>query len=275
MFEGCLENVRASIPLVHCITNYVTVNDVANVLIACGGAPLMSDDLDDAVEITGICGGLDINIGTLNARTIPTMFATGKRANELGHPVVLDPVGAGASKVRTQTAYDLMDQIGFAVIRGNISEIRTLATGEGSTRGVDAAVADVVTEQTIESGVDFARAFAERTGSVIAISGAIDIVADADRAYIIRNGHPLMARITGSGCMLTAILAAYQTANREDPLKAAAAAVCMYGIAGQRAAERMQPRQGNATYRTLLIDAVNGMQADDLEDNADYELVVR
>lgn len=274
MFEEYMENVRTGIPLIHCMTNYVTVNDVANALIACGGAPLMSDDIDDAVDITGICGGLDINIGTLNARTITAMFATGRRANELGHPVVLDPVGAGASKMRTETAYGLMDQIDFSVIRGNISEIRTLATGEGSTRGVDAAIGDAVTDQNLASSVGFARAFAERTGSIIAISGAIDIVADADKAYVIRNGHPLMARITGSGCMLTAILAAYQVANREDPLKAAAAAVCMYGVAGQMAAERMQARQGNATYRTLLIDAVDCMEADDLEDNADYELVI-
>ena len=124
MFEQILENVRRKSPLIHNITNYVTVNDCANMLLACGGSPIMADELEDAAEITAACGGLVLNIGTLNRRTIPAMFAAGKRANELGHPAVLDPVGAGASKLRTDTAFGLMEQVKFAVIRGNISEIR-------------------------------------------------------------------------------------------------------------------------------------------------------
>ena len=127
MFEQIFENVRQKSPLVHNITNYVTVNDCANMLLACGGSPIMADDPEDAVEITAICGGLNINIGTLNQRTIPAMLAAGKRANELGHPVVLDPVGAGASTLRTDTALRLLSEVKFAVIRGNISEIKTLA----------------------------------------------------------------------------------------------------------------------------------------------------
>ncbi len=126
MFEQIFESVRQKSPLVHCITNYVTVNDCTNMLLACGGSPIMADDPGDAVEITSICGGLTINIGTLNQRTIPAMLAAGKRANELGHPVVLDPVGAGASTLRTDTALRLLKEVKFAVIRGNISEIKTL-----------------------------------------------------------------------------------------------------------------------------------------------------
>ena len=135
MFEPIFENVRQKSPLVHNITNYVTVNDCANMLLACGGSPIMADDPEDAVEITAICGGLNINIGTLNQRTIPAMLAAGKRANELGHPVVLDPVGAGASTLRTDTALRLLNEVKFAVIRGNISEIKTLALGSGTTKG--------------------------------------------------------------------------------------------------------------------------------------------
>ena len=120
MLGECLENVRKTVPLVHNITNYVTVNDVANVLLACGGSPIMSDEPEDVEDITSICGGLNINIGTLNQSSIKGMFLAGKKANELGHKVLLDPVGAGASKLRTDTAVKLMEEIKFTVIRGNI-----------------------------------------------------------------------------------------------------------------------------------------------------------
>ncbi|MBR2382173.1 MAG: hydroxyethylthiazole kinase, partial [Anaerotignum sp.] len=135
MIKEMLENVRKTCPLIHNITNYVTVNDCANVLLACGGSPIMSDDVDEAEEITTICGGLNINIGTLNQRTIPTMHKAGRKANALGHPVVLDPVGAGASVLRTKTAKELIEDVQFTVIRGNISEIKALALGTGGARG--------------------------------------------------------------------------------------------------------------------------------------------
>ena len=129
MLGTCIENVRKGVPLVHNITNYVTVNDVANILLACGGSPIMSDEPEDVEDITAICGGLNINIGTLNQRSIEGMFRAGKKANELDHVVLLDPVGAGASALRTNTAVELMEKIRFTVIRGNISEIKTLALG--------------------------------------------------------------------------------------------------------------------------------------------------
>ena len=131
MLGTCLENVRNTVPLVHNITNYVTVNDVANILLACGGSPIMSDEPEDVEDITSICGGLNINIGTLNQRSIEGMFRAGAKANALGHVVLLDPVGAGASALRTNTAVELMEKIKFTVIRGNISEIKTLALGSG------------------------------------------------------------------------------------------------------------------------------------------------
>ena len=144
MLGKYIEEVRNNTPLVHNITNYVTVNDVANVLLACGGSPIMSDEPEDVEDITSICQGLNINIGTLNKRTIESMFIAGKRANKLGHMVLLDPVGAGASTLRTNTAVELMKKIKFNAIRGNISEIKTLAYGSGTTKGVDADVADAV-----------------------------------------------------------------------------------------------------------------------------------
>ena len=213
MFKMIYENVRNGCPLIHNITNYVTVNDCANIVLACGASPIMADDKDEVAEITTICSGLNINIGTLNSRTIDSMLIAGKKANELGHPVVLDPVGAGASSLRTDTAMKLLEEVKFTVIRGNISEIKTLASGSGSTKGVDADVADKVTKDNLDEVIAFTKAFAQKTGSVIAITGAIDIVADAEKAYCIYNGEPMMSSITGTGCQLSAMTAAFVTAN--------------------------------------------------------------
>lgn len=273
MLKEQFEQVKAGAPLVHNITNYVTVNDCANILLACGGSPIMADDPSDAEEITAICGGLNINIGTLNQRTIPAMLAAGKKANACGHPVLLDPVGAGASSLRTETAFKLMEEVRFAAIRGNISEIKTLALGEGTTKGVDADVADAITEDTLSETADFARKFAARTGSVIIITGAIDIVADENTAFAVRNGHPMMSRITGSGCMLSAMTAAYLTANPDTPLQACLAAVCAMGLCGQQAFERLSPRDGNASFRTYLIDEVFNLDGETLERGAKYEIL--
>ena len=135
MFQKMLENVRGKCPLIHNITNYVTVNDCANMVLACSASPIMADDAAEVEEITAICGGLNINIGTLNSRTVTSMLLAGKKANQLGHPVVLDPVGAGASKLRTDTAFRLLREVKFTVIRGNISEVKTLASGAGTTKG--------------------------------------------------------------------------------------------------------------------------------------------
>ena len=272
MFEVIFENVRQKSPLIHNITNYVTVNDCANMLLACGASPIMADNPEDALEITAICGGLNINIGTLNRRTIPAIFAAGKRANELGHPVVLDPVGAGASTLRTETALGLLKEVKLTVIRGNISEIKTLALGSGTTKGVDADVADRVTEGNLDGAVAFAKDFARRTRAVIAITGAIDIVTDGERAFCIRNGRPEMSAITGTGCQLSALTAAFVTANPGRPLEAAAAAVCAMGLCGEIAHKRMTELDGNSSYRNYIIDAMYHLTPAALEKGANYEV---
>lgn len=271
MLREMLENVRQRHPLIHNITNYVTVNDCANILLACGGSPIMSDDREEVEEITALCGGLNINIGTLNQRSIPAMLAAGKKANQLGRPVVLDPVGAGASALRTSTAVNLLKEVRFSVIRGNISEIKTLALGSGSTQGVDADVSDAVTEENLEEAVRFVKAFAEKTGAVAAVTGAIDIVADGKTAYCIFNGHPMMSSITGTGCQLSALTAAYVTANPGHALEAAAAAVCAMGLCGEIAYARLAPQDGNATYRNYIIDAVFHLDGAALEQGAKYK----
>ena len=273
MLKKMLENVREKMPLIHNITNYVTVNDCANILLACGGSPIMADDIGEVEEIASICGGLNINIGTLNERTIRSMLAAGKKANELGHPVILDPVGAGASSLRTNTAYTLLEEVKFSVIRGNISEIKTLALGGGTTKGVDADVADKVTDETLDSVIAFAKEFSKKTGAVIAITGVIDIVADAQKAYVIRNGVPVMSQITGSGCMLTAMTAAYITANPQEILEAAAAAVCAMGLCGEKAYEVMKKNNaGNSSFRNYLIDEICKLDGAALKEGAKYEI---
>lgn len=272
VLKTMLENVRAKSPLVHNITNYVTVNDVANVLLAAGGSPIMSDDADDVEDITSICGGLNINIGTLNKNTIPSMFLAGKKANALGHIVLLDPVGAGASRLRTDTANRLMREVRFDAVRGNISEIKTLCTGSGSTKGVDADAVDTVTEANLDDGVQLVKAFAKQTGCIIAVTGAIDLVSDGERCWCIRNGRAEMSRITGTGCQLSALMTAFLVANPDRKLDAAAAAVCMMGLAGEIGWANMQPGDGNSTYRNRIIDAIFNMTGDALEEGAKNEL---
>ena len=272
MLGKCIRNVREKAPLVHNITNYVTVNDVANVLLACGGSPIMSDEPDDVEDITSICGGLNINIGTLRKASIEGMFIAGKKANELGHVVLLDPVGAGASTLRTNTSLQIMKEIKLDVIRGNVSEIKTLAYGSGTTKGVDADVADAVTEENLDEAVAFVKAFSRQTGSIIAVTGAIDLVSDGDQCYVIRNGRPEMGRITGTGCQLSGMMTAFLVANPEDHLKAAAAAVCALGLAGEIGWSRMQEGDGNATYRNRIIDAICHMDEKILDEGAKYEV---
>ena len=272
MLGTCIENVRKGVPLVHNITNYVTVNDVANILLACGGSPIMSDEPEDVEDITAICGGLNINIGTLNQRSIEGMFRAGKKANELNHVVLLDPVGAGASALRTNTAVELMEKIRFTVIRGNISEIKTLALGSGTTKGVDADVADAVTEENLDNAVKFVKDFAAKSGAIVAVTGAIDLVSDGKSCYVIRNGRPEMGRITGTGCQLSGMMTAFVVANPDNRLEAAAAAVCAMGLAGEIGWSHMAEGDGNSTYRNRIIDAIYNMGGESLNGGARYEL---
>ena len=194
------DDVRATTPLVHCITNYVTVESCANAVLAVGASPIMSDEPADVVDITSICNALVLNIGTLNMQTIAGMKAAGARAAELEHAIVLDPVGAGASALRTQTAGELLDSLPVALVRGNMSEVKALAGQAAATQGVDVNPADAVTsEEDIAEAAAFARDFAAKANCAVAITGPIDIVADANRAFAVRNGSAFQGRITGSG----------------------------------------------------------------------------
>ncbi len=271
--SDALRNVRQSTPLVHCITNYVTVNDCANALLACGGSPIMSDEPLDVEDIQAICGGLVLNIGTLNQQTIEGMKVAAAKATTLGHPIVLDPVGAGASKLRTETAGMLLDSFDVKVVRGNMSEMKALAGAAAATRGVDANPDDAVTPENLQESAAFAKALAAKAGAIVAITGAIDIIADAERAFAVFNGSPIMGKITGAGCMLTCVVAAYAVANPNARLEGVVAAIANMGVAGEIAATRMQPVDGNASFCTYLIDALYNMNGQALEAVARVEEV--
>ncbi len=271
-FASILANLRGRSPLVHCITNYVTVNDCANVLLACGASPVMSDDPDEVEEITSIADGLTINIGTLNRHTVPSMLLAGRRANALGRPVLLDPVGAGASKLRTETAEKLLREVRFTAIRCNVSELRALAQGAHGTRGVDADTADGSGAAGPDDVLALAGAFAKKTDTVVAVTGATDVLTDGTRACVVRNGHALMSRVTGTGCMLSTMTAAYLAANPECAFDAACAAVIAMGVCGELAFGRMSGPDGSAAYRSYLIDAVYNLTAQQLEEGARYEM---
>ena len=278
LMKKYLDNVRCVAPLIHNITNYVTANDVANVLLACGASPIMADEEAEVEEITAHCMGLNLNLGTPNQKKITAMLKAGKMANKLGHVVVLDPVGVGASTFRKQAAEQLLKEVRFDAIRGNISEIKTLASlcgtqeeNSGNGRGVDADNTDTVTEENLSQHISNAKMLSKKLQTIVAITGAIDLVTDGTSCYVIRNGNPQMSHVTGAGCQLSGILTAFLAANPENRLQAAAAAVCMMGYAGEIAAEK-SGQSGSGTYRVSLMDAVSCMDGDMLERGARYEI---
>lgn len=272
MIGECLERVRKIKPLIHNITNYVTANDVANVLLACGASPIMADSPKEVEDITAICKGLNINIGTLNEQKKEAIMLAGRKANELGKPVVLDPVGAGSSLNRTETARWILENIEIDVVRGNISEIKALALGSISQSGVDANTLDEVTEKNIEDAVDFIRDFSLNHRCISVVTGNIDIVTDGDIAYTVYNGRKEMRSITGIGCQLSGLTCAYISANLENKLDAALAAVALIGFAGEKGWSYMQEGDGNAAYRSRIIDAVYNMNKEMLEEGAKYKI---
>lgn len=262
--EAGLHDVRASHPLVHSITNYVTVNDCANVLLALEASPIMSDEPEDVEDITSICNALVINIGTLNEQTIKGMKVAAARASELGHSIVLDPVGAGASRLRTRVATEILDAYDVTMIRGNMSEIKAVMSGARATRGVDVAFEDVITPENMRNQARIGMDLAQKTGCIVAITGPTDLVCSAESAYALNNGSAWQGRITGAGCMLSCVCGAFAGLYPEDSLRAALCAVGLMGIAGEMAALRMERIDGNASYRTYLLDALCRMSTEDV-----------
>lgn len=249
--------VREKRPLVHHITNYVTVNDCANITICAGGAPVMADAPEEVAEMAAVASALVLNIGTLNAAQVESMILAGKMANERKIPVILDPVGAGATHFRTETVQRLMDELIVSVLKGNAGEIGVLAGAGGKVRGVDShgLAGDIV---------GIAKDYAKSAKIVVSISGAMDIVTDGKRTFLIENGHPLMGRISGTGCMAASLTGAF-CAVSSDLVNASAAAFAAFGIAGERAAEGAR---GPFTFKTALFDELAGLTPEALGKSA-------
>lgn len=270
-FASALRAVRTRAPLVQCITNFVTVNDCANILLAAGASPTMAHDIREVEESVAGVQALVLNMGAIE--DADAMVLAGKRANALGIPVVLDPVAAGVTALRREVAARLLREVRIAVIRGNASEIRAMASGEIGGSGVDVAAVDAVTEDNLPQAVALARSLAHRTGGAVAISGPIDVIADGGRAALLRNGCATMSRITGSGCMVTTLAGAFCGALPSEPFRAACAALAAMGVCGEIAeARRLQNGTGNATFRTDLIDAVFNLTEEQLTKGVRYEV---
>lgn len=252
MFGALIGTVRERQPLVYSITNYVTVNDCANAILAVGGSPIMSDEIKEAGEIAGNASAVVINIGTLNERTVEAMLAAGEAANKRGVPVVLDPVGAGATKYRTEVTKLLLSRIKFAAIRGNVSEIGAIYKGKSSNKGVDAGAMDIM---DINDVAKMAKSLSADTGAVIAVTGKVDVVADKDTAYAVYNGSYYMSKITGCGCMLSCVLGAF-CGGVDSHLEAVVCAVSAMGVAGEIAEKKME---GTGSFRMHLIDGLSNM----------------
>lgn len=265
-----LDSVRKMQPLVQCITNVVTVNDCANVILAAGGSPTMASDVREAADAVEGVQALVCNMGAIEMTE--SMILAGKRANELGKPVILDPVGAGGTPLRRETVKRLLKEVHFTVIRGNASEIRFLAGQQTAGSGVDVSRLDEITEENLAEAISMVKELAQKTGSVIALSGKLDLISDGSRTAVLRNGCAAMARITGSGCMLTAMLGAF-CGSFEDPFLAACAAMAAMGVSGELAeVRRLQNGTGNATFRTDLIDAVFNLTKTQLTEGVRYEI---
>lgn len=270
-FAACLQAVREKAPLVQCITNMVTVNDCANVLLAAGASATMAHHPLEVAEAVAGVQALVLNLGAVGDRE--AMYIAGREANRLGVPVVFDPVAAGFTGLRRETARKLLEEIRFAVIRGNASEILALAEDREGGSGVDVAAADTVTESGLPRAAELAQTLSRRTGAVVVLSGAVDVVADERQALFLRNGSPTMARITGSGCMLSALTGAFCGACPDKPFEAAAAAAASIALAGERAEElRLQKGTGNATFRIDLIDSVFNLTVERLIQGVRYEI---
>ncbi|EHI97850.1 Hydroxyethylthiazole kinase [Clostridium sp. DL-VIII] len=253
-----LDEVRNNKPLVHNITNYVTVNDCANILLALGASPIMADDIKEAADITKISSALVINIGTLNERTIESMIASGKKANELNIPVVFDPVGAGASEFRNATTKRIIDEVKISVLRGNMSEVKFIAGLQATTKGVDASEAD--TKGGSDEGINVAKNLADRLNCTVAITGVIDIISDGERVAILENGTKMLSNVTGTGCMTSALVGAYCGAG-SDYFIAAISGIISMGIAGEIAFEKAG-NIGTGSFHISIIDAISNLNSE-------------
>jgi hydroxyethylthiazole kinase len=253
--------IRERKPLVHQITNYVVMNETANATLALGALPVMAHAVQEVEEMASAAGALVLNIGTLSDHWIEAMLLAGAAANRAGVPVVLDPVGAGATSYRTETARTMLAELEISVVRGNAAEVATLAGREAEIRGVEAIGAS-------GSPTELAKAAATALGCVASVTGPVDHVSDRERSYAIANGHELLGTVSGTGCMSTAITGCFLAVRQDAPLEAAAEALVAFGVAGEDAAKEAH---GPGTFHTALYDALHLLDPETLDARAKVE----
>lgn len=261
--KAVLENTQNRTPMVHSITNNVTINDCANIILAAGGTAIMAQDEREVEEITSHAQALVINMGAVRAQE--AMLRAAKIAKRNGNPVVLDPVAAGASTLRREMCSRLLSENLVSVIRGNASEVRALAAGAEQETGVEASALDSVTEDNLQESAAWLRSFSRRTGAVVMLTGAMDVITDGTRTAVVRGGSAYLRRITGAGCMLTSLTGVYCGANPDILLEAAVTASEVMKHCGETAEARVRKEmEGTASFRTRLIDAVSMLTGSDL-----------
>ena len=255
-----IESIRRQAPVVHNITNYVVMNSTANALLAIGASPVMSHAEEEVEEMVNIASALVINIGTLSERWVNAMFKAARQARKKGIPIILDPVGAGATAYRTKTARDLINDEPPAVIRGNASEIMALYDDKSKTKGVDSAASS-------DGAIDIAQKLNEIYKCVICVSGATDYIIDKEKIMKIKNGHPLMSRVTGLGCTASALCGAF-AAVEKIPFAATVKAMAIMGIAGEIA---VKTAAGPGSLQTHFLDILYRLTEDDIKKNLKIE----
>jgi hydroxyethylthiazole kinase len=226
-----LDRIREKAPLVHNITNYVVMNSSANILLAVGASPVMAHSKDEVEEMTSFAGALVLNIGTIEKDWLESMILAAKTANSVGIPVIVDPVGSGATKLRTNAVKEIMDKSSIAVLRGNCSEVLSLGSDDVKTKGVDSSLS------MSDELIDAAKQMAGDNDCVIAISGEEDCITDGASVFRVSNGQEIMTRVTGTGCGLSAVTAAFCAVADEDLALATAAAFGYYGLCGDLASQ--------------------------------------
>ena len=250
-----LRSLRARKPLVHQITNYVVMNETANATLALGALPVMAHALEEVQEMAGIASSLVLNIGTLSKRWIEAMLLAGETATARGIPIVLDPVGVGATTYRTETARRILDLVDVTVLRGNAGEVATLVGAAAEVRGVESM-------STGMRPAELSREAARQLGVIASVTGPVDHVSDGERVLAVANGDPLLAAVTGTGCMSSALTGCFLAGKPDEPLEAAAEALAAFGVAAETAAAGAE---GPGTFHARLYDALYALDPDTLD----------
>lgn len=262
------ENIVKNKPLVHNITNYVTVNDCANIQLAFGGSPIMADSILEVEEVASVCNSLVINIGTINERTIKSMVKAGEIANTKGIPVILDPVGYGFTKLRTSGVDEILSKVKVSVIKGNISEIKGLLKGNNDINGVDVSAGDK--ELTKKDIFEIAKKVSKIYNCVVAVTSKVDVVTDGERVVYLSNGNHVMSNITGTGCMISALLGVSLGGNKENIFMGTTYGVGIMGVCGEMAAKEMEKRE-LSTLKNNILDKIGSIKFEEFLEVLNYE----